>query len=119
MVRNHTVSDPAECSKRKGKKKPAVAKRLTAFLISHDSFALILMGDLIIAASNKEIGERIEVGKKNGVEVEGKKRGYEITVSWLARENGHGRSERDHKSHRHKLEQEFPCTLLLLPSLCV
>lgn len=37
------------------KKKPAVAKRLIAFLLSHNSFALILMSDLIIAASNKEI----------------------------------------------------------------
>jgi len=59
-----------------------------------------------------------------------KKGGYEITVFWLARENGHGRSERDHKSHQHRLEQEeleFPWfpqlgTLLVLPShsvLCV
>lgn len=35
-----------------------MAKRLIAFLLSHDSFALILMGDLIIAASNKKISVR-------------------------------------------------------------
>lgn len=53
-----------------------------------------------------------------------KKGGYEITVFWLARENGHGRSERDHKSHQHRLEQEelefpyFPqLGTLVLPSL--
>lgn len=35
--------------------KPAVAKRLISFLLIHDSFALILVGELIIAASNKQI----------------------------------------------------------------
>lgn len=41
--------------KKKKKTELAVAKRLIAFLLGHNSFALVLVGDLIIAASNKEI----------------------------------------------------------------
>lgn len=34
---------------------PAVSKRFISFLLSHNSFAFVFVGDLIIAASNKEI----------------------------------------------------------------
>lgn len=34
---------------------PAVAERLVSFLLIHNSFALILVGEFIIAASNKQI----------------------------------------------------------------
>lgn len=31
-----------------------------------------------------------------------------VTISWLAQENGHGRSERDHICHLHKLSLDNP-----------
>lgn len=31
-----------------------------------------------------------------------------VTISWLAQENGHGQSERDHICHPHKLSLDDP-----------
>lgn len=41
--------------KKKNTDQPAVAERLISFLLIHNSFALILVGEFIIAASNKQI----------------------------------------------------------------
>jgi len=50
MIHNLTKEE-----RKKKKTELAVTKRLIAFLLIHNSFTLVLVCDLITAASNKEI----------------------------------------------------------------